>query len=183
MKKNLLIALIAAAGLAPFAAQAQSYVGVGIGSSEQKLSADGAGSGSDRSNGFHLSAGHAFTQNFGIELGFVKQAKIDVDVGDGDVFTSNPKTFYLAGTGSYPLSPQFSLLGKVGVAFNRTDFSDGTSTVMHRETAPLLGVGVAYAFNPAVSAVLQYENYGKLFKESGVKLEGSMVSIGVRFHY
>ena len=183
MKKNLLIALIAAAGIGPFAAQAQSDFGVNLGSSDQKLSVDGGGSESDRANGFRVYAGSAFTKNFGIEGGFVKHGSIEVDLGDGNVAYSRPKTFYVAGTGTIPLSPRFSLLGKLGVGFNRTDFGYNDMSVLHRETAPFIGVGASFAFTPEVQGVVEYEHYGKLFKDDGVKIEGSMISVGVRFGF
>lgn len=184
MKNNLLIALIAVAGLAPFAAQAQqSYVGINIGRSEQKLSADGFGSASDNGGGFRLSAGAAFNQYFGIEAGFVKQASIDVDLGDGDVVYSKPKTLYLAATGTIPMGARFALTGKVGAAWNRTDFGQGNAYESHRETAPMAGVGATFAFTPDILGVVEYEHYGHIFKEDGVKIEGSMFSVGVRFNF
>ncbi len=183
MKKTFLIALVVAAGIAPYAAQAQSYVGVNVGRSEQKLSADGVGSESDNATGFRLSLGSAFTPNFGIEAGFVKQGSIEVDVGGGNIAFSKPKTFYIGGTGTYAVSPVIALTAKLGVAWNRTDFGYSGTAIMHRETAPLLGVGATYAFTPAIMAVAEYENYGRIFDENGTKIEGSMISVGLRFNY
>ncbi len=182
MKKTLLIALLAAAS-APFAAQAQSYVGVNVGRSEQKLSSDGAGSESDNATGFRLSLGSAFTPNFGIEAGFVKQGSIEVDVGGGNIAYSKPKTFYIGGTGTYAVSPVVALTAKLGVAWNRTDFGYSGTSMMHRETAALVGVGATYAFTPAIMAVAEYENYGRIFDQNGTKIEGSMLSLGLRFNY
>lgn len=183
MKKNLLLALIAVAGVAPFAAQAQSYFGINIGRSEQKLSADGIGSASDNGSGFRLSTGAAFNNYSGIEAGFVKHASIDVDLGLGDTVYSKPKTLYLAATGTIPVGSRFALTGKVGAAWNRTDFGQNNAYESHRETAPMAGIGATFAFTPDILGVVEYEHYGHIYKEDDVNIKGSMYSVGVRFNF
>lgn len=182
MKKSLLIALVSAAACAPFAAQAQSYVGASVGNSDQKFSVEGYGSESLSGTGFRLSVGSQLSQYFGVEAGFVKLANVEVTTGDTS-FTSKPQTYYVAGTGSYPLANGLALTGKLGMAFNRTKLSIDGSSATFKENAPLLGIGMTYAFTSGLSAVAEYETYGKLFKEEGVKIEGSMFSIGLRFNY
>ena len=182
MKKTLLTALISAAALAPFAAQAQSYLGASFGSSEQKVTLDDFGSDSESNTGFKLTTGSQFNQNFGIEAGFVKHSILHID-SDTSRLSSKPQTVYLAGTGTYPLAQGFALTGKLGVAFNRTKFTLDTYSETFSKNGPMGGVGVTYTFTSGLSAVLEYERYGKLFDEDGVKLEASMVSVGVRYNF
>ena len=64
-------------------------------------------------------------------------------------------------------------------------FTAGSLQPLLVATAPvaLIGIGMTYAFTSGLSAVAEYETYGKLFKEEGVKIEGNMFSIGLRFNY
>ena len=182
MKKTFLTALISVAALAPFAAQAQSYLGASVGNSKQKLTVDDLGSDSATDTGFKLTTGSQFNQNFGIEAGYVKHSTLHLDA-DTSRLSSKPQTLYIAGTGTYPLAQGFALIGKLGVAFNRTKFTLDSDSETLKKNGAMGGVGVTYTFTSGVSAVLEYERYGKLFDEDGVKLEASMVSLGVRYNF
>lgn len=186
MKKNLLIALFAVAGIAPLAAQAQaeteSYVSVHAGRSEQKLTIEDSFTLTDSGTGYRLAIGSKFSNNFGIEAGYVKQAKGTLDTLVGTA-TSDPKSLYLAATGTFPVSDRFALTGKLGAIRHSTEFTFGGLTDKYRETAPMGGVGMLFSINPALTATLEYENYGKLFDEDGAKIEGNMVSAGLRFNF
>ncbi len=45
------------------------------------------------------------------------------------------------------------------------------------------GVGMLFNITPQFTAALEYEHFGKLFKEEGTKLEANMVSLGLRYNF
>ncbi|UUZ50268.1 outer membrane beta-barrel protein [Massilia sp. B-10] len=121
MKKNLLIALIAAASIAPVAAHAQAYLGGTVGVAHQKATIDETGELKDHDVSFKFFGGYQFNKFVGVEANYVVLNKLRV--ADADGLTIDPQTTYLAATGSYPLNDKFSLTGKVGVASTSTRFS------------------------------------------------------------
>jgi OOP family OmpA-OmpF porin len=182
MKKNLLIALIAAASIAPVAAHAQAYLGATGGVAHQKATVEGAGELKDHDVSFKFFGGYQINKYFGVEAGYVLLNKLRAD--EATRFTIEPQTAYLAATGSYPLSDKFALTGKVGVASTSTRFSaDGVASEKTRQTSPVLGLGVSYAITPTVLAVVEYENFGKVVKEEGGHLKADNLAVGIRVNF
>ncbi|HJV00912.1 MAG TPA: outer membrane beta-barrel protein [Burkholderiaceae bacterium] len=187
MKHSIIIATIAAALAAPLAAQADNaYVGVNVGRAEQKMDVEGVGSEKDSSTGFKLYGGYDYSKNFGVEAGYVDFRKVEKSaLGYGA--SSKPESIYLAATGTLPLNDQFSLFGKLGVAFNHTEvkawepgFSDSTTK---NQTSPMIGIGASFALDKKISFVAEYENFGKVAKEGGDSVKADMLSVGVRFKF
>jgi OOP family OmpA-OmpF porin len=172
MKKQLLIALIGTALAAPFAAQAQvpgAYVGVNVGRAEQNYS----GPADDKDNAFKLYGGMMYDKNFGAEIGYV-----DLGEGNNGGLSTEPRALYLAATGTYPLNEQFSLSGKVGVSANRVKVAGDSES----RASLLLGVGATFNFAPNLAAVLEYEHFGKVYKEA-FDIKADMVSVGLRYKF
>ena len=182
MKKNILIALIAAAAIAPVAAQAESYVGVSIGRGEQKWSADGD-SIKDHDTAYKFFGGYQFNTNVGIEAGWADLGKMVMSDGS-DSISSHPRSLYVAATGTYPLAERFALTGKIGAARTRTTVTlSGIGEGKETKTTLLLGVGGTYAITPTVQAVAEYEYFGKVFDEEGLSMKASALTVGVRFKF
>lgn len=181
MKTKLILALMAVAGLAANGAHAQqSYVGVNVGQTEQKVSIDRAGSVKDEDTAFKLYGGYQYNQTFGIEGGYVHHGEAEVR-GGGLRATSKPQSYYLAATATVPLANQFSLIGKLGASHNRTKLGvSGFGSEKENRTSLLAGVGAAYAFTPTVSGVIEYEHFGKLIDEDDASLKANTLTIGVR---
>jgi OOP family OmpA-OmpF porin len=181
MKNTLMLVLIAAAGLAASGAHAQqSYVGVNVGQTEQKLSINGVGSVKDEDTAFKIYTGYRYDQTFGIEAGYVNHGEAEVR-GAGLRVGSKPQSLYLAATATLPLANQFSLFGKLGASYNRTKLNaTGAAEEKENRTTPLIGIGAAYAFTPAVSGVLEYEHFGKVVDQDGGNLKARAITIGVR---
>lgn len=183
MKKNILIALFAVAAIAPVAAQAQTYIGASIGRAEQKLVFEDIGSLKDTDTSYKLFGGYQFTKNVGIEAGFADLGTISIS-GAGETLKSNPKMFFVAATGSIPVSEVVSLTGKVGFARTSTTMTvvgEGEEKVKH--TSPLLGVGVSFAVTPTIAIVAEYEHFFNIISEDGIKLKANALSAGVRFSF
>lgn len=177
--KKLIAAVVAAAALAPLASQAQqSYVGVNVGRSELKTEAGIFGN-EETDIGYKAYVGHQFNPTFGIEGGYVWLGEIDTPLS-GIVASTKVRSIYLAGTATAPLNAQFSLFGKLGVAHHRVeygvfgDYGDTEST-----NRAFAGVGVAYAFTPTVSGVLEYDHFGRASKD-GFRIKANLLSVGIR---
>lgn len=197
MKKQVIATILGAALALPLIAQAEGYyVGANVGRAEQKISIDGFGSDKDTDTGFKLYGGRDLTKNFGVEVGYVNFGKVGDSITDGADTLSvslKPYALYLAGTGTLPLSEQFSVFAKVGVSMNRTkvsasanipsegfSFSDSTT---ERNTAAMVGIGAAYKFTPNMALVAEYENFGKVLDEDGVNVKADLVSVGLRYKF
>ena len=183
MKKNILIALFAVAAVAPIAAQAQSYIGASLGRAEQKLVFEDVGSVKENDTSYKLFGGYQFTKNVGIEAGLGDLGTVSI-TGDGETVTSNPKMFFMAATGTVPVSSQFSVTGKVGFARTNTSIDvAGMGTEKIRHTSPLLGLGMSFAVTPKIAIVAEYEHFFNIISKGEVKLKASALSAGVRFNF
>jgi OOP family OmpA-OmpF porin len=183
MKKHLLVALVGTALILPIAAQAEgAYIGASVGRAESELKSGGM-SLKDSDTGFKLNAGYDFTKNFGVEIGYADLGKPSIS-GGGFTATAEPRSYYLAGTATYPIDEQFSVFAKAGVTRNRTKVSaTGVSSDKFTHTDAILGVGAGYNFSKNVALVIEYENFGKTVDEQGDTLKTDMVSIGLRYKF
>lgn len=177
MKITSSLALLATVGLIASNAQAQqSYVGVNLGQTQQKLDVSRVGSLEEEETAVKLYSGYRYTDQLGIEAGYVHHGEAKVEGA-----ASRPQSLYLAATASVPLATQFSLFGKLGVSYNRTKLSArGFGSDHENKATPLVGFGAAYAFTPSISGVVEFEHFGKLIDEGGVNLKARLWSIGVR---
>lgn len=187
MKKQLFAVVVGAALAFPLFAQAEgAYIGANVGRSEMKLSIDQEGSSKKSDTGYKAYAGYNFTQNFGAEAGYVDLGKVDRTI-DGTKLEAKNHAFYVAATGTLPLNEQFSLFAKAGVAQNRAKIT--ISELNFREsnsknkTSAIFGIGAAYNINKNLSAVAEYENFGKVASEGGDKLKADLLSIGLRYKF
>lgn len=173
---------------APQAPWYGAYLGTNIGSADQKVSVDGAGSRKDSDTGYKLYGGVGINQHFGVETGYVNFGEGSVRNSlSGASASAKPHAVYVAATGTLPLNEQVSLFAKAGVAANRTKIRTTFAGVSDSDTesriAPMIGVGAAYKFTPNVSVVGEYENFGKIVKEDGASLKADMVSVGLRYQF
>lgn len=165
--------------LAPLA-QAENYVGLSIGRSKQEFNSNLKLDDTEAS--WKLYGGYNFTRNFGFEAGYVAHGSADERWPEGWM-RSKGRSTYVAGTATLHLSEQFSLTGKLGVADNRTKFiySAYGYTGTFANTHGMAGVGVSWKLAPSLSAVAEYEHFGKLYRGyGGQNIKASSLSIGVR---
>ncbi|MGX9774053.1 Outer membrane protein A precursor [compost metagenome] len=186
MKKQLFAAVVGAALAFPLFAQAENiYVGANVGRSELKLSGDDV-SGKENKTGFKVYAGYDFTPNFGAEAGYVNFGKLKESEGN-ESLSMETSAFYAAATGTLPLNAEFSLFAKVGVTQNHTkvklNLVGFNASGSKNKTAALFGIGAAYNINKNLSAVAEYENFGKTLSQDGMKLKADLLSIGLRYKF
>jgi OOP family OmpA-OmpF porin len=184
MKKHLLIALLAIAGLSPMLAQAQSaYLGASVGRAEQKASVHGFGSISDSDTGAKLFGGYQVNPMFGIEAGYAVLGEMPQRAGN-IIISAEPTSLYLAATATFPLAPQFHLTGKLGYARNTTKLRlSGYANDKEDDNSMVVGIGASYALQNNLALVLEYENFGKVIKNNGIKLKADLLSVGLRLNF
>ena len=188
MKKVAKVALVTVvtALAIPFAAHAEgSYVGVNVGSAKQKYSVQG-NSGSARDTAAKIYGGYNFDKNFGIEAGYADFGTASKSFPNGTV-SAQSRAFYVAGTATAPINDQFAVFAKLGVTANRSKISatsngfSGNTT--KNNTDVIIGVGASYALTSQLSAVAEYENFGKVAKDNGNNVKAEMVSVGLRYQF
>lgn len=133
--------LIATGFIAVFIAgqvSAEAYVGAGIGASKTDT----------HETSWKLYGGYQFNPAFGMELGYNDL---------GSYRGADIESWTLAATGTVPLGTNWSLLGKLGAAWNHPSFSGSSNN-----KDLLVGVGVGYGVNKNLGVRLEYENFGKL---------------------
>jgi OOP family OmpA-OmpF porin len=190
MKKTLLAALIGTALMASFSAYAQGgYVGLNAGQANTEAGLDEftAVSKDEKNNAFKLYGGYNFTKNWGIEVGYADFGKLSnvYRVGATNIgFTARSRALYVAGTGTLPVTEQFSLFAKVGVTANNSSVSASapgiTVTDRGTQSSVMGGIGASYYFTKNIGVVAEYENFGKLDSDNA---KADMWSIGLRYKF
>ncbi len=181
MKKILTACAIAAATLAAAPAFAQGYIGAGLGSSKVSGFDGGTITGGNTNKGTaKVFGGFQFTPNWGLEVQYSDLGRRDIANAGAAIGSISTSQFGVSGTGTLPLSSNFSLLGKLGVSANRT-----TGIGSANASSLLVGLGVAYNFSPALSARLEYEDFGKMgtFTATGNNPRINAYSIGLKYAF
>lgn len=125
--------------------------------------------GSGNGDAYSLYAGGMWGQNFGLELGANDFGKSEGRKAYG---------FNLSAVGRVPLTPAFSLFGKLGGLYSRTENAAGIKDSGWGET---YGVGVDFNFTQNLSAVLQYDRSRVDF--AGDKDHINMTTVGLKYRY
>ncbi|MES2363856.1 MAG: outer membrane beta-barrel protein [Pseudomonadota bacterium] len=182
MKKILTTCVVAAACLAA-PAFAQGYVGAGLGSSKISGFDAGTTTGGNTSKGMaKIYGGFQFTPNWGLELQYSDLGRRDVATAGVGTGSFRASQFSIAGTGTLPLTSGFSVLGKLGVSANRINGSGTTGS--GNATSALIGVGVAYNITPALSARLEYEDFGAMAKNApGGTVRANAYSLSLKYAF
>lgn len=188
MKNTILLAALLVVSSSALA-NPGSYVGVNVGSTELKITADGD-SGSENGTGGKVYAGYQFTPAIGAELGYVRFGDISA-TEDGFTVGFKPNSFYAALTGTMVMTPKVNLFGKIGAA--RTDsnvyveYQRERISIDRSGTSVMFGLGVQYKFSERLSLVAEYENFGKILKLNSDDLSAdanaSLVSVGLRYAF
>jgi OOP family OmpA-OmpF porin len=184
--KNLILAALALSCASAFAGNA--YVGVNAGSATHTLTVDGV-SLSESSTAFGGNAGYQFTSMFGIEAGYAAHGEASTKAGDYEI-GADPKSFYVAATVTFPVTPQISVFAKAGVARSDTtvvsSYQGERWWVKEKDRSGVFGIGASYAFAPHLAIVAEYTNFGKVAKndvDTRDSLKVAQVSAGVRLSF
>ncbi len=165
MKNTLRIAL-GTALLWSAASQAEIFIGAGIGQSDIDDSAHGV-SLDETDNAWKFYGGMMVTENFGFEAGWT-------DLGDASSGAVDTETeaFYAAGVAALPIIENFSIYGKVGIAFWDQDID----TTSYDGEDMMYGVGAKYVFADQFHARLEWEQFN-------ADLDASVISVGLGLQF
>jgi OOP family OmpA-OmpF porin len=131
-----------------------------------------------------FSGGYHFTENVGMEVGYAMVGDSTVNYGFGSTTIGN-SALKFAAVGTLPVSPEFDVFGKVGIAMitgTLTDtflgsYSATTNNVM-------FGIGGQFNMSRDMGIRFQYEKLGKTKAQTGATgLDVTSFSVGIVFGF
>jgi hypothetical protein len=136
-----------------------------------------------------IGLGYHFSPTVSMEIGYSKFGDSIITLGTAKG-TVTASSIQVVAVGSLPLSPQFDLFGKIGLASNKHKLevtSSGTSLGSISDSADNLfaGLGAQFHVNPQFSLRAQLDNFGNFgkFGTTGNKISASALSIGVTLDF
>lgn len=179
MKKIIIVALLSAFAATPALADntGKMYIAGDLGSATYNNMSPFPNPGVVR-----FAVGSHFSRNLALEVGYSIFGDSTLISGANSA-TISASSFQIAAVGSFPLSEQFDLIGKLGLARNS---AKGTSNFGVSATTSqsdlLVGLGAQYHLNSQVSLRAQYDNYGK-FESGTAPMEATAFSLGMVYNF
>jgi OOP family OmpA-OmpF porin len=190
IRKVLVVSGLVLSGLlAATQASAQAFVGGSIGQSDIDSDITGglitSGSVDGKDTAFKVFGGYMFNRHFGVEGAYVDLGEVSysgdffgLPVTGGKVEVSG---FNVAALGSYPITEQFSVFGKIGLFIWEAEASDTTGGVPFSAKEDgrdiSFGVGVGYNFTRNLGVRLEWERF-KLDEA-----DADLISVGVAWRF
>lgn len=171
MSKSL-YTLLACSLLLPLTARADDpYLKLGVGWSRFDFDAV-----AENKTGFSIAYGAKYDKVWGLETGYVHFGSDSNGIFDsnGNPSTLKAQAIYLAGTGSYEMSPQAALFAKLGLAVKRYSVGGDSQTY----TRWMGGIGAEWRLTKEWGASLAYDYFGK---SDGLTL--SQTSLSAIYHF
>jgi len=175
MKINKVIvasALALSGVLAAAQASAQAFVGGSIGQSDigDEITSgliDANQSVDGKDTAWKIFGGYMFNRNFGLEAAYVNLGEVSYSGTFGGAPVTGGKVevngFNVAALGSYPVTEQFSVFGKVGLFIWEADASDTTGglpfSAKDDGTDISFGLGVGYSFTGNLGVRAEWERF------------------------
>jgi len=165
-----------------FYAPGSRYFGLNVGQSDFSLPSGAGGFPSDnKDTSYNIYGGSYFNNNFGLELGYTDFGKANRAGGQTEAQGIN-----LSLVGRLPLSNSFNLLGKLGTTYAHTRVSSsplsGIPSGTENGWGVSYGLGAEWAFTPALSAVLAWDEHDMKFTGTGNE-RVSTTSLGLRYRF
>ncbi|WP_374535758.1 outer membrane beta-barrel protein [Chitinimonas taiwanensis] len=158
---KLFSALALAAALSAPALANDLYIGADIGRSDIEVDAGNGFTVSKDSTSFAVFGGVQFHKNFAAELAYR-------DLGELKSGNAKLSAYALQASllGSLPVSNEFSLLGRVGLASINAEYRESGFGYSYSEdsseTKPFFGVGARYAVNKQLGIRAEYNQYAEI---------------------
>ena len=145
-----------------------TYAGIGLGVSSMDVnSSPSTVSKVDDHGALKMYGGYRFTENFGAEAGYVRTGRIKVteSINDIDVTRSvKTRAAYLVGTGRLPITSNFSILARLGMAYGDVNVGDVApipNTVDGSKISIMFGASAQYRLSDRYSLSLDYDHVSK----------------------
>lgn len=186
------VAASTAVGAAPAAPHdAGWYLGAGIGRASHTIS-PGFPPGTridNQATAYRLYGGFQFNRYLMLETAYVDLGSVKVD-SPTEFARIKARAMTFGAIGMLPLTPDFSLTGKLGLASLHAQANAGTKSGSRRSDSSatratlLFGAGLRYLVTPNVALRADYDHLHKTgIFASGGKLGSSMMSVAVDYRF
>jgi OmpA-OmpF porin, OOP family len=160
----------------------RGYVGLSLGRSHYGVECGGTAFLCDRKDrAVKLTAGTMPGNYWGVELGYLDLGRIARAGGE-----TKAQGLNLSVVGKAPVAQQFSLFGKLGATYGRTETTTGPGSSVAAGTERGLGLsygaGVSWDFTPRLSATLEWDSNDFRFASGGRDPVRS-TSLGLQYRY
>ncbi len=179
MKKISLSLAAAALALAASTASAEVYVGGAIGQSHYNL--DCFGISCDRTpTGYKLFGGYKFNQFVAIEGTYADYG--DLKISDGFGTRLSGTSFGIGAAGFYDFHPQWTAIGRIGLASNKFKYRDNELSSSDSKIKPYFGLGVGFRVAPktTIEAGADFTRFKLDNDDVKASSSGRFLHIGVR---
>ena len=130
-----------------------------------------------------IAGGYHFSPVFAVELGYSMFGDSNGSAPPYGLATLSLSSFQVVAVGSLPLSPQFDLIGKLGLANNYEDYSDESGGYgSFSQSGLMIGAGAEFHVNSQVSLRALYDNYGK-FDNFDPPVKVTSFSLGLVYNF
>jgi len=188
MKKTMLSLLTVSALALSSAASAQTYVGLGVGTTNLNADCSGTSSCDKTGTGFKLFGGYKFNPNLAGELIYLDFGKAKASIADvGGALNGEIKTSAMGAGVAFggPLAPEWTGVARLGIARvkGKVSVSQGSQSASESEnsTQAYFGLGVGYALSKNASVDLSADfSKSKFSGESG---NVRMIGIGLTYAF
>jgi OOP family OmpA-OmpF porin len=139
------------------------YGGLGVGAAKSDVNAGPIGGAKDdKDTAWKAFGGYQFNRYFGVEAGYIDLGKSSI-VGPAGAASFDSQAWQASVVGSVPLSSQFALTGKLGIARTDTDTvgNIGATPVVASDhnTDPTYGLGLRYDINKSLGVRGEWERF------------------------
>lgn len=133
---------------------------------------------------FRVAGGYHVSGNVAVELGYSNFGDSTIDYGSTGKEILSLTSMQFAAVGSYPLSTELDLIGKLGIANNNVDYQDTGFAISasSSKTSLMFGLGAQYHVNQQLSLRALYDNYGA-FDDSADPIKATSFTVGVAYAF
>lgn len=178
----------APAAFAQAAADTGWYAGGSFGQSTADCNVSGTGLSCDeKDTAWKIFGGYQINRNFAVEGGYADLGELTIS-GGGVNITAESTAWDIAAVGIFPINPQFSVYGKLGLYYGTVDVSSNIGGSGDDSTTGLtFGAGVRYNFTRNLGVQLEWQVYASVEAPSGSALTGDsdvdVLSIGIVYKF
>jgi OmpA-OmpF porin, OOP family len=161
------------------------FIGAGVGVSVgDRVDAPTNGQASSDKAAYNLYGGYNINENFGVKLGYRNFGKATVsDSGDWgtSITTTRTSGFSLSAVGTYPVTPDWALIGEAGVMRYKVKRGGGSSDSKGDKFFGALGV--KYSVAKSVDLIADYTRYGKVGLGNNADSKLNLDTLGLNLQY
>lgn len=126
-----------------------------------------------------LGAGYKFNRYLAADLGLTIFGDSTIESFFGDEATLSAHSIYPSLVGILPITPEFSVFGKLGFSSNHAEIETNYGySAKTSNTSVYYGLGLEYLINPKLGLRALYENFGK-FESGSPAMSATAFSLGI----